>query len=243
MGRTHGVLSIPAPVSALYVVIKNCACNAEEDKIEDCTRATKEPNPVKNVHKRRCVGEQLSSAVRRFQTAKSPFFHMRLPGDLAAAAHAHHEWLVSCKLSDDAPLSTFSASFYHGDTPGLRFALLISISETPALGVRRARKNVGFGDSQQARGERHAKERELFVLAISEESSEEDNGHLACQGHSIFAMNRKQSPRSYGRSIFLIANNDKRTPFYVILIALRLHKTKTRNKQGHSRRSRHLVTN
>jgi hypothetical protein len=49
--------------------------------------------------------------------------------------------------------------FCHGDTPMLRFDGLVTISETPALGVRRARKHVGCGDGQQAREERHAEER------------------------------------------------------------------------------------
>lgn len=34
-----------------------------------------------------------------------------------------------------------------------------AIGETPALGVRGARKHVGGGDGQQAREERHAEER------------------------------------------------------------------------------------
>ena len=50
----------------------------------------------------------------------------------------------------------FRPLFCHGDT---RFDGLITISETSALGVRRARKHVGCGDGQQASEERHAKER------------------------------------------------------------------------------------
>ena len=47
---------------------------------------------------------------------------------------------------------------YYGDTPMLRSTLVIAIGETPTLGVRRARKQVGGGDGQQAREERHAEE-------------------------------------------------------------------------------------
>ncbi|KAI9440915.1 hypothetical protein H4582DRAFT_1811180 [Lactarius indigo] len=37
---------------------------------------------------------QLSSAVRGFQAAKSPFSRMQFPVNLAAAVHAHHEWIA-----------------------------------------------------------------------------------------------------------------------------------------------------
>ncbi|KAH9169421.1 hypothetical protein EDB89DRAFT_1888857 [Lactarius sanguifluus] len=37
---------------------------------------------------------QLSSAVRGYQAVKSPFSRMQLPVNLAAAVHAHHEWIA-----------------------------------------------------------------------------------------------------------------------------------------------------
>ncbi|KAH8989434.1 hypothetical protein EDB92DRAFT_1868224 [Lactarius akahatsu] len=37
---------------------------------------------------------QLSNAVRGYQAVKSPFSRMQLPVNLAAAVHAHHEWLA-----------------------------------------------------------------------------------------------------------------------------------------------------
>lgn len=37
---------------------------------------------------------QLASAVRGYQAAKSPFSRMQLPVNLAAAVHAHYEWLA-----------------------------------------------------------------------------------------------------------------------------------------------------
>ncbi|KAI9453100.1 hypothetical protein BJY52DRAFT_1290801 [Lactarius psammicola] len=37
---------------------------------------------------------QLASAVRGYQAAKSPFSRMQLPVNLAAAVHAHHDWLA-----------------------------------------------------------------------------------------------------------------------------------------------------
>lgn len=56
---------------------------------------------------------------------------------------------------DDAPLSIFLASFLSRQ----RFDALITIGETPTLGMRGARKHMGGGDSQQARKESHAEER------------------------------------------------------------------------------------
>ena len=54
---------------------------------------------------------------------------------------------------------SFWPFFCHGSTLPLRFDALVTIGETPMLGMRGARKYMGGGDSQQARKESHVEER------------------------------------------------------------------------------------